>query len=187
MAAGEAKTVEVFVLTDDLVVGRVTFEIDDGVVTAAHVESEAVDVPAEREDQALAQLQADAVERLVTVDNFFDGADPFSRIDVASVIGGDPDRPLEARSLELIAAALGAEANLNFIDDADAVIDELFDRNESGAAVVAVDDLRIDGPSAEIEMRLWCGSLCAVFLTYEAELTDSGWQILGTTGPIAVA
>ena len=54
-------------------------------------------------------------------------------------------------------------------------------------AVASMDDVRFDGERAEIEMRLWCGSLCGVFLTYEAVLGSAGWEILGTTGPIAMS
>ena len=54
-------------------------------------------------------------------------------------------------------------------------------------AVVSVESLLILDDRAEVEMRLWCGSLCGVFLTYEAGSTDAGWEILDTTGPIAMA
>lgn len=67
------------------------------------------------------------------------------------------------------------------------MIDELFEQNTIGAAVESIEDLGIDGGGAEPDMRLWCGSLCGVFLTYGAVLTDTGWDIIGTTGPITMS
>ena len=40
---------------------------------------------------------------------------------------------------------------------------------------------------AEIGMELWCGSLCAVYLTYGAEPAPDGWTITGPVGPIAMS
>ncbi|MDG2113112.1 MAG: hypothetical protein P8N02_10920 [Actinomycetota bacterium] len=40
---------------------------------------------------------------------------------------------------------------------------------------------------AEIDMGLWCGTVCAVFLTYEAELANDQWTITDTVEPIAVS
>lgn len=182
---------ELLALTADFVVGRVTFEVDDGMVTVANIEADDTPSPpttAAAGDDVLAGLQAAAVERLVTVDNSFGGGgNPFQRVEVAGVIGGDPTKPLQPLGLELIAEALQASAEVTFVPDVDAAIDQLFDASPSGVAVVSIEALRIDRSRAEIDMRLWCGSLCGVFLTYEAELTDVGWAILGTTGPIAVS
>lgn len=140
------------------------------------------------EGGGLAELQAAAVERLVTVDNSFGpDADPFDGIEVASVIGGDTGQRLEPAAFDQIDAALQGSATVAFIDDADSRIAELFDQNTLDVAVVSIDDMRVDGSAAELDMRLWCGSVCGVFLTYEAELTDGGWEIVGTAGPIAVS
>ncbi len=177
---------EVFALTDDIVVGRVTFELDGGVVSAAIVEQEE-EPPAVSEQTERAELVAAAVERLVTRDNSFGGSDPFDEVEVAEVIGADPSRPLQPLTRELIAVAIEPTARVVFIADADAAIGRLFDKMTQGVAVVSVDDVRIDGNTAETDMRLWCGSLCGVFLTYEATLTERGWEIVGTTGPIAVS
>ncbi len=57
----------------------------------------------------------------------------------------------------------------------------------SGVAVVAVERVEVLGEQAEVELRLWCGSLCGVFLTYKAARAAGGWTITGTTGPGAVS
>lgn len=139
-------------------------------------------------ETGLADLEADAIVRLVIVDNSFGPeSDPFEIVNVGTLIGGDADRPLEPRAHDLAAAALGGSAAVVFVDDVEGLIDDLFEQNTIGAAVASVEDLRIDGGRAELDMRLWCGSLCGVFLTYEAVLTDTGWDILGTTGPVAMS
>ena len=142
----------------------------------------------ESRDDVLDDLEAAAIIRLVTVDNSFGpDTDPFDIINVGTLIGGDANQALQPSARSQIATALEASAEILFIDDVEAVIDELFDQDTTGTAVASVEDRRIDGERAELDMRLWCGSLCGVFLTYEAELTDAGWEILGTTGPIAVS
>ncbi|MFT7600418.1 MAG: hypothetical protein ACI8TP_003360, partial [Acidimicrobiales bacterium] len=67
---------EFFAMDASLVEGRVTFEVDDGMVTAAGVETETgpegtVADEGVLDDPGLAGLEADAVQRLVTVDNTF--------------------------------------------------------------------------------------------------------------------
>lgn len=181
---------EVMAVTDDLVVDRVTFELDEGKVTAVTIETESgtsVD-DGPPQDATLARLQAAAVVRIATTDNHFEGtADPFEQIFVASEISGDPNSPLEPLALEIIAAELFEHGEVLFIGKPESMIEDLFRQNSGGAAVVILEDVRIDGERAELDVRLWCGSLCAVMLTYEAELGEDGWRILGTAGPIAVS
>lgn len=179
---------ESFALTDDLVPGRVTFEIDDGIVTAASIEQP--NMPSDdviSEDPARADLIAAALKRLLTEDNSFGGIDVFDDIRVVTVIGADAGQPLKGLDLELIADTLSELGAVSFIGDAAAEIDGLFQDPPGGVAVVSVDDFLLLDDRAEVKLSLWCGSLCAVFLTYEAIPVDGGWAITGTTGPIAVA
>ncbi len=180
---------EVFVLTDDLVPGRVTFEIDDGTVTSATMESPSVPSADDAivEDPSRADLIAVAVKRLLTVDNGFGGVDVFDDIRVAHVIGSDPDQPLQGLDLELIAATLSELGEVRFVDDADAEIEVLFEESPAGVAVVSVENVLLLDDRVEVELRLWCGSLCGVFLTYQAVPLDGGWNIVGTVGPIAMS
>ena len=66
-------------------------------------------------------------------------------------------------------------------------IADLAANEASGMAVVTIEDIRVEDDRAEIDMGLWCGNVCAVYLTYQAELADSKWAIIGTSGPIAVS
>lgn len=171
---------ERFALTQDYVVGRVTFEVDDGLVTTALIEGES------RDDADRGALAAAAVERIVEVDNSFGGGTPFERVEVASAITSQPSSRFSLVEREQIAASIQDVAEVEFVDDPAAAIERYFDTGDS-VAVVSVAGLKVDADRAEIEVELWCGSVCGVFLTYEAERTDAGWQILGTRGPIAVS
>jgi hypothetical protein len=184
---------EFFALTADWVVGRVTFEIDSGVVTRASFEREETDVVDRSQSQseeeiAQAQVIAEAVRRLLNVDNGFGADHRFTGVHVASLFDGDPGRPLGSLTLELIAAVVQEHgANVQFIDDVDGLITKLFDDTPLGVAVISIANVRLDGSSAEVELRLWCGSLCGVFVTYEAALEAGEWSIVGPVGPIAMS
>jgi heat shock protein HslJ len=180
---------EFFAHDAQLVIGRVTFAIDDGTVTSASIERDTPPDPGNDlvEDPARAGLIAEAVKRLLSVDNSFDGADVFNDVRIATVIGADPDQPLQSLEMEMIAAAVSEFGTVRYIDDADAEIEALSDESPAGVAVVSVEGVSILDDRAEVEMRLWCGSLCGVFLTYEAEPQDGEWNITGTTGPIAMS
>ena len=180
---------EGFVLTDDLVAGRVTFEVDAGTITSSVIEQPNTDSPTDGtvEDPARADLIAAAVKRLLTIDNRFGGADVFDDIHVASVMGNDPGSPLQGLDLELIAATLSELGTVRFIDDADAEIEALFADSPRGVAVVSVIDVLLLDDRAEVELQLWCGSMCVVYLTYEAVPDGDGWNIIGTAGPIAIS
>ena len=178
-----------FALTSDLNPGRLTFEVDDGIVTSAQIERPSTDPPAGEEvieDPARAALIAAAALRLVTFDNSFGGADVFDDIRVARTVGSDGS-PLAPLDLELIAGTLSDLGIVRFIYDPDAEIATLFDASPAGVAVVAVERIDLFDDRAEIELRLWCGSLCGVYLTYGAAPVDGGWEITGTIGPIAVS
>ena len=178
-----------FALTDDLQPGRVTFEVDAGIVSAAHIERPNTDPSATdqvSEDPGRAALIAAAVLRLSTVDNQFADPDVFDEIRVARTVTSD-ESLLAPLDLELIAASLSDVGQVRFIDDSTAEIDALFADPPSGVAVVAVEQVELLDDRAEIEMRLWCGSMCVVFLTYEAVPNGDGWEIVGTVGPIAVS
>ena len=186
-------------LTHDLVPGRVTFQIYDGTVRSAIIEQPHTLSPgdATAEDGARARLIAAAVKRLLIVDNSYGGGYVFDDIRIAAVIGSDPGQPLEGLDLELITEALSEFGAVRFVEDADTEIEALFEESPVDVAVVSVESVLLLDDRAEVELRLWCGSHCAVFLTYEAVPYDSGtyeavpydsgWNIVGTTGGIAVA
>ena len=181
---------ELFFLTEDYVVGRVTFEVDDGVVTRASIEQPLEDAgpPTTVIGDSTAELVSGAIVRMITEDNSFGGGNPFETVYVATLITSSFDG-IDPAAVDQVKAALDARVNLEFIADAEGKITDLNTGDGSGpqVAVVSVDDIRIDGERAEVDMGIWCGMLCGLWLTYEAEMIDGAWQILGTIGPIAIA
>ena len=172
---------------DDVVVTGDTQEddsVDAGDSTGSPASPGSVDSGTER----LARLETAAIVQLVTVDHGFgSGSPPFDLIQVGTSIGGDTSRPVDLLALEMTADALAGRFPVEFVSDTETTIAEHFDGETIGVAVAAINDVRIDDDRAEIEMQLWCGSLCGVFLTYEAVLGSSGWEIVGITGPIAMS
>jgi hypothetical protein len=100
---------------------------------------------------------------------------------------GPPTSALLSRLLELIAAAIQADTAVKFTQNPDAEIADLAASQTSGVAVVEIEDIRIDGNQAEVDLGLWCGTVCGICLTYEAELEAEAWSITGTVGPITVS
>ncbi len=177
---------ESFVLTDDLVPGRATFEIDDGLVTAVSIEQVFAPGPDPRpRDEVRAALLADALERLTTVDNSFGGGDVFDEFLIGS--SGEENAVLYPIDHDFITASLGTLGNVVFVSDPDAEMEALFGEPIDGTAVLSVERVLLLDDRAEVELHLWCGSLCGVFVTYEAVPVDGGWEITGPAGPIAVS
>ncbi len=103
------------------------------------------------------------------------------------MIGSEPGQPLQGLDLELISSTLSELGTVRFVDDADTESEALFEESPPGVAVVSVERVLLLDDRAEVELRYWCGSVCAVFLTYEAVPHASGWTIVGTLGPIAMS
>lgn len=181
-----------FALTEDYRVGRVTLEIDDGLVTNATIEGPLqgdVGPPTTVIGPTSNELISSAIVRIISEDNSFGGGVPFDLVYIATLISEDFS-DLDPLALDQVAAALAGRVELEFIADAEGKITDLFADEEASVgltAVVSVDDIRIADGTAEIDLGLWCGSLCGIWLTYAAELVDGAWQITGTTGPIAVS
>ena len=103
-------------------------------------------------------------------------------------LGGLGGTLLEPLQLERVAAAVNESGMaVQFVDDPDGLIQELFDGATPGAAVITIDSLRLGSRRAEVELRLWCGALCGIFVTYEVVQVDDEWTITGPVGPIAIS
>ncbi len=183
---------EFFAMDAALVEDRVTFEVDDGTVTSAGIESESGPSDTDPDDEVtddpvLAQFQADAIIRLVTVDHHFASDTlPFDTVIVSTAVA-NTRQPLQPLALELIAASLDGDAAVKFTESPDSEIADLTDREAAAVAVAEIEDVRTGEDQAEIDLSLWCGTACGVYLTYEAELDAERWNITGTAGPVAVA
>ena len=186
---------EWFALTDDYVVGRVTLELDQGLVTVASIEQPFDDSsdpsqPLTQRQRAAAEVLAAAVWQLLTVDHGLgvDTPPPFTDVHVGNALGGSAGTPLEPLQLERIAAVVNETgAPVHYVDDPDRLAAKLFNGAPPGVAVITIVALRLGATEAEVELHLWCGSLCGVYLTYAAEQVDGQWVITGIVGPIAMS
>jgi hypothetical protein len=180
-------------VTDDYVVGRVTLELDDGLVTSADIEQPHdlgdSGVPVAQKDLDRAAVLAAAVRQLLTVDHGFgDGPSPFTEVRIADAFAGKGGALLEPLQLELVAAAVNESgATVEYVDDPQALIEKLFDQNPRGTAVLTIAALSLESDGAEVELHLWCGSLCGVFITYEVVQSDGAWVVTGAIGPLAMS
>ena len=112
----------------------------------------------------------------------------FTDVYVGDALGGQGGEPLEPLQLERIAAAVNESgATAQYIDDPNGLIQELVDDMRVGAAVITIDALDLLPDSAVVELHLWCGSLCGVFVSYEVSSVDGEWTITGLAGPIAMS
>ena len=185
---------ERFALTDDLIVGRVTFELDDGIVTTASIERTFEDLddpgqPLTQQQRDAADVLAAAVRQLLTVDHGFgDAPPPFTDVYVGDALGGRGGEPLEPLQLERIAAALNESgATAQFVDDPDGLIEKLFDDTPAGAAMIIIDALDLLPDGAVVELHYWCALQCVVFVSYEVASVDGEWTITGLASPIAMS
>ena len=174
-----------------LVVGVAAIAVAIG-TSNANVNSDGNDrgQPLTQDGQDATEVLAAAVRRLLTVDHGFatDGPPPFTSVYVADAFGGVGGTPLEPLELEAIAAAVNESGpTAQYTDDPQELIRELFDGTHPGAVVVTVEALRLEQERAEIELHLWCGSLCGIYLTYEAVEVDGTWIITGPIGPITMS
>jgi hypothetical protein len=130
------------------------------------------------------------VTQILTVDHSFGQGvpPPFDDVRVADALGGAGGPPLTDLQRELIAEAVQTTgATVQFTDNPQGMTDDLFDQDLPGVAVLTIDALEVESGRAEVGMSLWCGSLCGVYLTYEAIESDEGWTITGPIGPIALS
>jgi hypothetical protein len=188
---------ESFALTQDYVVGRVTFEVDEGIVTLALIEGEKASGSGPQESDAgdhdegaaipaRGGLFAAAIERIVKTDNSFGGGTPFERVEIENVVGGAIASVMTDDEFQTIKVAISDVTMVESIASAAEAIDGYFDSGEP-VAVVSIDGVQVDNTNAQVKLSLWCGSLCGIFLTYEAELVEGEWLIVETVGPIAVS
>lgn len=143
-----------------------------------------------------AAIYAVALSQMVTVDNAFGGeGNPFSELLVQS--GLDPDaglegptagvRPLSDAERSAIEAALTPLAPIRWIDDpAEWRTDDLMPIIE-GSSILGVGPITFVDEGALVPMSMWCGGLCGTWFTYRVAESDSGWQVVGIEGPIAVS
>ena len=95
--------------------------------------------------------------------------------------------PLTPDQMNALSTAITNVSEVQFISDQnDFITDDLHPTIE-GAAIITLSEPDIGGNEATIDMEMWCGGLCGIWLTYALEVGDAGWEVLGTVGPIAIS
>jgi hypothetical protein len=107
-------------------------------------------------------------------------------------VGQPLDRRCEGRFTQAEQTAILAELSdlpgVRFVDDPERVQDRIFrggGLRRAGLLTVGV----IDGDDERVTVggRSYCGGLCAHWMTLVLRNGAQGWEVTGTTGPIAVA
>ena len=103
------------------------------------------------------------------------------------VAGEIRDIPAEIRAR--IQASLADVARVEFIADRESVIGppEEGSRVQNGGILLALGPIRGEGGRVEVPASSYLGNLAGSWQTWVVELTPKGWQVTGTTGPIAVS
>lgn len=94
---------------------------------------------------------------------------------------------LTAGQIDALNSAISSLSDVQFIPDQDDFITDDLHPTIEGAAIITLGAPDIDGHEATIDMGMWCGGLCGIWLTYALEVGDAGWEVLGTVGPIAIS
>jgi hypothetical protein len=95
--------------------------------------------------------------------------------------------PLTADQIAALTTAVSSLSDVRFIASQDDFITDDLRPTIEGAALLTLGSPDIDGNEATIDMGMWCGGLCGIWLTYALEVGDAGWEVLGTVGPIAIS
>ena len=144
------------------------------------------------------EVLAAAILELITEDHTFgEGPPPFTDYLIQSSLdpfAGDPTasgsgdlRELTSGEQAAILAAVAPYGPVTWIEDPDDFITEDLVPTVEGAAIIGVGEPAFDGDEALVPVSLWCGGLCGTWLTYKLQLTETGWVVTGTEGPIAVS
>ena len=95
--------------------------------------------------------------------------------------------PLSADQIAALTQAISNLSEVTFISEQNDFITDDLRPTVEGAAIITLGPITIDNNDATIDMEMWCGGLCGIWLTYALEVGDAGWEVLGTVGPIAIS
>jgi hypothetical protein len=142
-------------------------------------------LPPAAETGTSADLLGAAVTELLTNDTTFGAGHRFTKLFVVNHM--DDGTPLTDAELQAVFDAATAFSPVEIIADAELARTENLEPIVPGAAIVTAGPIDEGDGHTTVDMALWCGGLCAIWLTYGADLTDAGWTITGPVGPIAIS
>ena len=76
---------------------------------------------------------------------------------------------------------------VRFVPDGEGAMRRIFRGDLRGAGLLTVGPIEGDGSRVEVAGRAYCGVLCAHWMTWVVERTPAGWEVTGTTGPVAIS
>ena len=137
------------------------------------------------QNPAVDEILVQATMHLLRNDTTFGEGHVFPKVLVVDHLkDGDP---LTSDQMAALSTAISNLSEVEFIGDPSDFITEDLRPTIEGAAIITLGPVLIDGNDATVDMEMWCGGLCGIWLTYALEVGDAGWEVLGTVGPIAVS
>jgi hypothetical protein len=137
------------------------------------------------ESPAVDEILVQATMHLLRNDTTFGEGHVFPKVLVVDRM--KDGAPLTSDQMAALSTAISKLSEVEFIGDPKDFITDDLRPTIDGAAIITLGPVTIDGSDATIDMEMWCGSLCGIWLTYALEVGDAGWEVLGTVGPIAVS
>jgi hypothetical protein len=134
---------------------------------------------------AVTEILLQATLRLLQSDTTFEDGYRFPTVLVVDRV--KDGTPLSADQMAALSRAIAPLGTVEFIADRDDYINHDLRPTVEGSAIITLGPVTIVGNQAKIDMEMWCGGLCGIWLTYALETGDAGWEILGTVGPIAIS
>jgi hypothetical protein len=147
-----------------------------------------------------AAIYAAVIRQLVTRDHTFgDRPSPFGHVYVVDrpVPGAGDPRPDHGTAMEPFPGDLKAEIEsrledlppLDFIVDPDTV--RMGKQGMAGVknrgAIITLGPIEREERDAQVPAGLWCSGRCGAWLTYVLSSEAGGWEVTGTTGPVAIS
>lgn len=144
-------------------------------------------------------IYAAVIRQLVTVDHTFGGDPGFGTIfvlDRADPRAGegiapqeDEGTPISAEVQEEIRAELGDLPPVRFVATREEVVGPMEDGGvvEDNGAFVTLGTIPAEGDRVEIGAGMYIANLAGTWLTYVVRHNGEGWEVTGTTGPVAIS
>ena len=137
------------------------------------------------QNPAVDEILVQATMHLLRNDTTFGEGHLFPKVLIVDHLkGGDS---LTSGQRAALSTAVSNLSEVEFIGEPNDFITDDLGPTIDGAAIITLGPVTIDGNDATIDMEMWCGGLCGIWLTYALEVGDAGWEVLGTVGPIAVS
>lgn len=137
------------------------------------------------ESGAVTEILVQATMHLLRNDSTFGPGHVFPTVLVVDHL--KDGTPLTADQMAALSTAISSLGEVEFITDQNDYITDDLRPTVDGAAIITLGPVTIDNNDATIDMEMWCGGLCGIWLTYALEVGDAGWEVLGTVGPIAIS